>query len=454
MFEHLNIRTGRSSWWSEATPYQQIVLILAILGWVFDSMNASIYSLVQTPALTELLGAEATKGLIAQRGGIVFSVFILGWAIGGILFGILADYLGRAKVMIITILIYALFTGLAAFSHNWWELALYRFLCGLGIGGEWAAGSTLVAETWPDKARVKAASVMQSAWAVGFFLAAFIYLYVAELGWRAMFLVGMAPAVVALFVRLKIKEPDCWEDVRKKRIEPVEGQGGELQRLHRFTFLQLFERWSIRDTIVGTTLATVAAFGLWGATNWTPSIVRDALATKVLSPSITNDLVSFAVMSLNAGAFLGYLAFAPLAERFGRRPAFLFMLVGSFILLPATFLLTNEYSRIILLLPLLGFFNNGIFSGFPIYLPELFPTHMRTTGAGFCFNAGRILSALGPYITGFLVMSCGSYGMAASSIALIYVVGMVALLFARETKGRSLGASYNLPPLEKTHLPV
>jgi MFS family permease len=423
-----------------------MVLVVAVLGWVFDSMDASIYSIVHVPALTDLLGPGASKGDVSIYGGYIFSVFIIGWALGGILFGILGDYIGRARVMMITILFYAVFTGLAAFAHTWWELGLYRFFCGLGIGGEWAAGATLVAETWPDKTRARAASVMQSAWAVGYFIAAVIHLYMSDLGWRAMFLVGLAPALVAFLIRAKVNEPECWENVQKRRKGVVKEEAAESSRLRRLTLAQLFEPWIRRDTIVGTLLATVAAFGLWGATNWTPSILREALASRQMAENMVNDLVSFAVMSLNAGAFLGYLAFAPLAERFGRKPAFLFFLVGSALMLPLTFLSTRDYAHILILLPLLGFFNNGIFSGFPIYLPELYPTHMRTTGSGFCFNAGRVLSASGPFITGHLVVAMGSYGMAASAVGLAYIVGMVTLVFARETRGQSLALTCEIPP--------
>jgi MFS family permease len=445
-------RGSAFSWWFEATPYQQSVLIVALLGWVFDSMNASIYSIVQTPALTELLGADATKGQVSFYGGIIFSIFIIGWAIGGILFGILADYFGRARVMTITILIYAIFTGMGAFAHNWWELALYRFLSGLGIGGEWAAGATLVAEVWPDRHRARAASVMQSAWAIGFFLAAFINLCLNNMGWRMIFFMGILPALLALFIRFKVQEPECWQDIKEKRSVALADKAQQDLRLARFTLSQLFEPWIRRDTIVGTLLTTVAAFGLWGATNWTPSIVRDLLAREAMPDFSISDMVSFAVMSLNAGAFIGYLTFAPLADRFGRRPAFFFMMLGSALMLPATFLLARDFTMMIILLPLLGFFNNGIFSGFPIYFPELFPTHMRTTGAGFCFNAGRIFSAAGPFITGALVAQMG-YNRAASSIAFIYILGMITLIFARETKGRSLAAYDHtiplpLPPIE------
>jgi len=191
-----------------------------------------------------------------------------------------------------------------------------------------------------------------------------------------------------------------------------------------------------RDTLVGTGLAFVAVFGLWGATNWTPSLIRELLRPELLDAVTAARLVSYAVMALNAGAILGYLAFPFLAESWGRRPAFLIMMLGGAISLPLTFLWPTSYAAILWLLPALGFFTNGIFSGFPVYLPEIFPTRIRATGAGFCFNAGRILAAGGPFLTGVLVAQLGTLARAASSIALIYVLGLIFVLpFARETKG-------------------
>lgn len=160
-----------ASSWKQLTGYQWLVLLVAWLGWVFDSMDALIYAQVMTPALKELLGAHGSPQNIGWYGGIIFSIFIVGWALGGILFGVLADYLGRSRTLVITILVYAVFTALAGFSHTWWELGIYRFLTALGVGGEWAAGATLVAEVWPESLRVKGAGLLQSAWGFGFFLA-------------------------------------------------------------------------------------------------------------------------------------------------------------------------------------------------------------------------------------------------------------------------------------------
>src|SRR5271169_2882702 len=200
--------------------YQLLVLLVAWLGWVFDSMDATIYNLVLTPALRELLGSRNTPENIGWYGGIILAIFLVGWAVGGILFGILADYLGRARTLVITILIYAVFTGLAGFAHSWWQLAIYRFLTALGIGGEWAAGAALVAEVWPEAKRARAAGVLQSAWAAGFLIAAVVNLLLREHGWRSLFVVGVAPAVVALFVRLWVKEPERWVRTREMENRP------------------------------------------------------------------------------------------------------------------------------------------------------------------------------------------------------------------------------------------
>jgi MFS family permease len=405
--------------------YQLVVLAVAWLGWTFDSMDATIYSLVLTPALRELLVPGASPEAVGWYGGIIFSVFIAGWALGGVAFGIAADYLGRARTLVITILIYAVFTGMAGFSHTWWQLAVYRFLTALGIGGEWAAGATLVAEVWPESLRVKSAGLLQSAWGAGYFIAAGLSFLLAGQSWRVMFFVGILPAIVALVARLKVREPERWTAVR----EPA---------TRRFTFLDLFAPEYRRDTAVGSGLAFVAVFGLRGATNWTPSLIREMLEPRHLDAATVTRWASYAVMSLNAGAILGYLLFPVLAEKVGRRPAFALALIGSAASLPATFLAVHSYESVLLMLPVLGLFTNGIFSGFPIYLPELFPTRIRATGSGFCFNAGRILAAAGPFLTGYLILHLGSFARAASSIALIYVAGLLILPFARETRGRAL----------------
>jgi len=414
------------SWRRGITRYQWLVLFIAWLGWVFDAMDATIYAIVLHPALHDLLhsgGGPPTTEQIGWYGGIIFSIFLIGWAIGGITFGILADRFGRTKVLIATIIIYAVFTGAAALAETWWHLALSRFLTALGIGGEWAAGAAIVAETWPEDKRAKAAGILQSAWAVGFFLAAIFNLTLKDYGWRMLFLIGILPAFVALLVRWWVKEPERWSRAHEQKPAPLSA---------------IFEGNLRRATLVGSALAFVAVFGLWGATNWAPTLVRELPDIKGADAATLAKYVSYAIMALNAGAIFGYLGFGPLADRFGRRPVFAFMCLGSFVMLPITYLVPTSYSGVLMLLPILGFFNNGIFSGFPIYLPELYPTILRATGAGFCFNAGRVLASASPFLTGWLVTTLGTFGRAASTVALIYLLGLAVLFFAPETKGQRL----------------
>jgi MFS family permease len=423
-----------NSWCHGVTRYQWLVLFVAWLGWVFDSMDSTIYALVLQPALHDLMhapgGGPVSTETIGWYGGIIFSIFLIGWAIGGVLFGMLADYLGRTRALVFTILIYAVFTGLAALSQNWWELALFRFLTALGIGGEWAAGAALVAEAWPETKRTRAAGLLQSAWAAGFIIAAILTLLLRNCSWRIIFVVGVAPALVAFLVRLWVREPERWVKARA-----AERRAGNA---HPLKLAELFSPGLLRATLVGSGLAFVAVFGLWGATNWTPTLIRALPDLKGMSASELTSHVSYAVILLNVGALAGYLTFGPLADRVGRRRVFALMCLGSLVMLPVTFLTPRTYAQVLLLLPLLGFFNNGIFSGFPIYLPELYPTRIRATGAGFCFNIGRVLAASGPFVTGYLITALGSFGLAASTVALIYLFGLLILPFAPETKGQPL----------------
>jgi MFS family permease len=384
--------------------------------------------------LQELLPPDAA-GKVSQEaigwyGGIIFSIFLIGWALGGVVFGIIADRWGRTRTLAVTILIYALFTGMAALAGTWWQLAVYRFLTALGIGGEWAAGAALVAEVWPEEKRAKAAGVLQSAWAAGFLIAAVVTMLLRHHGWRPVFIVGVAPAVAAVVVRLWVKEPQRWSKARALGAEPSPARLRELR--------ELFQPELRAGTLAGAGLAFIAVFGLWGATNWTPTLVRSLPGLRGTDAALLTSYVSAATIALNVGALVGYLCFGPLADRWGRRPVFATMCLGSLVMLPVTFLTPRSYGQVLSLLPLLGFFNNGIFSGFPIYLPELYPTRIRATGAGFCFNVGRVLASTGPVLTGWLVGLLGGFGRAASAVALIYLLGLFILRFAPETKGKPL----------------
>lgn len=432
------------SWTREVSRYQWLVLIVAWLGWVFDSMDGTLYSLVQKPSMIELMGAGASDADIGFYSGIVFSVTLVGWALGGIAFGIIADYIGRTKALVATILIYSLFTGLSAVAQNWWQLAGFRFITGLGLGGEWAAGAALVAEVWPDRLRAKAGAILQSAAAFGYFFAALINLKVGVTNWRYVYLVGAAPAIFVLFIRMLVKEPDAWIEARDRRkARKAESARGPVSELDRFTLKQLFGPRLRRDTIIASALAFVVLLALWGATMWIPAAVREMAAqnTQLDPASLQKYLAtqaSYAVMLLNGGSLFGYLSFGPLADRLGRRAAFLIFFIGGLIVFPITFLMTSSLTQVFVLLPVVGFFTLGITSGFPIYLPELFPTHVRTTGVGFCYNFGRMVTAVGVIFAGVLVGVFGSTAKAASAVSMVYVLGIFLLIFARETRGKRL----------------
>lgn len=439
---------ARASWWgwvSEVSRYQWLVLLVAWLGWVFDAMDGTLYSLVQKPVITELMGPGASEATIGFYSSVVFSVMLIGWAFGGIVFGILADYIGRTKALTLTILIYSLFTGLSALAGNWWQLGIFRFITGLGLGGEWAAGAALVAEVWPDRLRARAGAILQSAAAFGFFFAAVINLWAGVYSWRYVFLVGAFPALFVLFIRMIVKEPESWTAVRdERRRAKAEGRTSGASELDTFTLKQLFSARLRRDTIVASGLAFVVLLGLWGGTMWIPAAIREIAAPAAAGMSAPQaqryltQQASYGIMLLNAGSLFGYLFFGPLADMAGRRAAFLIYFIGAVVLFPLTFLTTTSVATLFALVPLVGIFTLGVTSGFPIYLPELFPTQVRTTGVGFCYNLGRIVTAGGVFITGYLVGLFGSYAKAASAVSLVYLVGMVVLLFARETRGQKL----------------
>ena len=413
------------------------MLLVAWLGWVFDSMDGTLFSLVQKPSMTELMGPGASDAAIGFQSSVVFSVMLLGWAIGGIGFGIIADYIGRTKALAATILIYSLFTGLSAAVSSWEQLAACRFITGLGLGGEWAAGAALVAEVWPDHLRAKAGAMLQSAAAFGYFFAALITRVVDVGSWRYVYLVGAVPAIFVLFIRLMVKEPERWVEVRDQR-KRVKAEGRDASERDSFTLKQLFSPELRRDTLAASALAFTVLLALWGATMWIPSVIREIGARDGLSVVDQNRYATYAVMLLNGGSLFGYLGFGPLADRYGRRAAFLSFFTGGVILFPVTFLVASGITQIFILLPLVGFFTLGITSGFPIYLPELFPTRIRTTGVGFCYNLGRIVTAAGVLVTGALVGFFGSYAKAASAVSLIYLLGVFVLIFARETRGERL----------------
>ena len=422
-------------WYRELKANHWWVLIIASLGWLFDTMDQRLFVLSRGPAMTALLPAGTSVADVTWYSSVATAIFMLGWAIGGFYCGILGDRWGRAKTMMLTILVYSLFTGLSALSTSWWDFTLYRFLTGLGVGGEFAAGVTLVAEVMPDSARAHALGMLQALSAVGNIIGSAISFVILPLGWRWMFLVGVLPALLVVAVFRKMKEPEKWQQARAAVLR------GETKAMGSMKELWTDPRWR-KNTIIGLILAISGVVGLWGIGFWTPELIREAL--KNSSAADRNWYVSFGTMLQDTGAFFGVYAFTMLTAKLGRRPAFIAAFLLALGATVFTFWRLHEASDILWMIPLLGFCNLMVFGGFSIYFPELYPTRLRSSGVGFCYNVGRVIAALGPFTLGSLTVVFKGAGYAspfraaAISLASIYLVGAVATLFAPETMGRPL----------------
>jgi len=414
-------------WYKTLTRYQWLILLVAWLGWVFDIMDTALFNFAKGPMLEEFFGGKAGyKPHSAYIEGFLLTVLLVGWSVGGLIFGALADRWGRVRTLVLTVLIYCAFTGLTAVCQTWEQVALVRFLTALGIGGEWAAGAALVAEAFPDKARAPGAAMLQSAAAFGPWFAALINFAVPARSWRLLFLVGILPAILTIFVRLGLKEPEKWQRAEAKSkgsiLEPVK---------------ELFSRprWR-RHAIIALVLGVVGIAAAGNITYWLPNMVQ--AVSHGLSADIVQGRKSQATLAMHVGTLLGVFAMPWLCEKIGRRNALITFFVLSPISVVIASLGSTSYTSLLLLAPVMSFFTIGLSAGFVLYFPELFPTSMRATGAGFAYNTGRILAAGVPLLTGALIGASNSVTKGVAQTALVLLVGIVALLFAPETKGKGL----------------
>jgi MFS family permease len=428
-------------WYRGLDRYCWMILIVAGLGWLFDTMDQNLYNLVRAPSLAELLRADGLTGealdkAAVQKGGLITSIFLLGWSAGGFIFGMLGDRLGRARTMVFTILIYALFTGLSGLVHSWQAYAFMRFMTALGVGGEWAAGAALVAETFPARSRPMALGLLQSLSAVGNMIACLITLAMPnlEVNWRWAYFVGAAPALLVLWIRRSVREPEQWHQAKASAI--VGKELGKVGDLFRHPTIR-------RHTIAATLLATAGVGALWGIAYFSPELVRREFLAGGIDPKRIGRLSSLIFLAQQAGAFFGAYVFAIFADRVSRRLAFALWfglawaaILGFFWGIQGAG--ASAFARAIVLAPILGFGTLGPFSGYTIYFPELFPTRLRATGCGFCYNAARILAAAAPFALGGLRASLGGYAQAASVVSFVLLLGFAGLIIGPETKGRPL----------------
>jgi MFS family permease len=429
--------TPERKWYQGVTGYQWLVLLVASLGWIFDAFEGQLYNITRGDMLPELLRSAdptlspAAIDVLSRIWGERFlGIFLIGGTIGGWLFSSLADKWGRKPVMALTILFYSVFSGCTALATELWHVGALRFLVAMGVGGEWAVGAALVAEVFPKHARERAGGIFHAASVAGIWLAAAAGLIVGT-QWRIAYLVGIVPALLVLWVRVSIQEPDTWKEAKLSK-------GA---RMGSFSELLGDPRWRAR-AVCGALLAMVGLATFWGVAVAGQNLAEDLLR-RLHAPAAdipSRSKIAFGFIQ-TTGGLLGQLAMGPLSVWLGRRRTFAYMHVAAFFLtlavcwLPGYF---GSYALFLCLLPFFGFFAQGIHAGYAVYFPELFPTHLRATGAGFCFNTGRILAAP--------VLIWGSAWMKAvlpltqaiSVLGGLFLLGLIILLFLPETKGQEL----------------
>ncbi|MBN2294951.1 MAG: MFS transporter [Pirellulales bacterium] len=432
-------------WYQGLTWYHWLVVIIASCGWLFDCMDQRIFALARQPALEEVLGGVSSE-IVKNWAGYATASMMIGWATGGIIFGVMSDRLGRVKTMVFTLLIYSGFTGLSGLSQSGWDFMAYRFLVGLGVGGMFGAATTLVAESVPERFRAIALGSLQALSATGNIIGSLISTQIRPneadflwgmTGWRIIFFVGIIPALLVIPIALFLREPEPWKEAKRRIKEGVDPSE------HAGSIPDLFKHptWR-RNTLVGVFLGLSGMAGLWGIGFFSPELISTALEGE--SSQVVDRVRGFGLALQDVGSFLGIMTFTVIATCWGRKPAFF---LGFLACLVSTIYVYNNLqnaSDAYWMLPMMGFAQLSVFGGYSIYFPELFPTRLRGTGVGFCYNTVRYLAAGFPPMLmslNYLLVEQGvedSFRVAATIMSSIFVVGIVTLIWAPETKGQPL----------------
>jgi len=431
-------------WYRALNKRQWRTLVAANLGWLFDGYEAYALILTMGIAFRQLLPPSSYRA-IPFYAGLTIAVTLLGWGIGGIVGGVIADYLGRKRTMMYAILAYSLVTGLTAFAWSWTSFVLLRFIVGLALGSEWGTGTAMVAEMWPDKHRGKGAGLMQCGLGIGFLVACALWYFVSNTGvwaWRYMFLIGVLPALATLWIRRSIAEPEKWlvSDDQRRAAKAAQNRGDSLDKketqLTRFTLSDLFSDRSLRSKIiVGFLMSTTTTLAWWGISSWVPPYVGSIAAQHGLPAA---QWASLGGMCYNVGAVCGYVGFGFCADKWGRKPVTITFFALALILTPVLFLWTHNLYLLLLVCAINAVFSLGQYTWCPTWLPEVYPTRIRATAVSFAFNAPRFVAFLGPLVAGTLITYFGGYGKAAVIVSMIYLVGICAAPFFPETKGKPL----------------
>jgi MFS family permease len=453
-------RETTQSWWRELTPYHWFVFAMASMAWVFDCLDQQVFILVRGDALKALLPAGTDQPVIYQYGGYATSIFMVGWATGGLIFGSVGDRFGRARTLAFTVLLYSLCTGLSAFSTGPTDFMIYRFMTGLGVGGVFGLAVALVADSLPERARTPALGLLQALSAAGNITAGLMSILIGKLGaagvidpssgWKIMFLLGALPAFLCVFIQLRLKEPEKWVTAR---------DASRTSGVKFGSYAALFgdPRW-FRAAMGGMVLCVAGVIGVWGIGFFAPELINGVIELRMreADPNVGADVIKSAQSTWrgvngiiqNTGAFFGMLTFTYLCQRIGRKFAFAIGYVAAMLATIAFFRLFDDVSMM-WLSAVMGFCQLALFAGFAVYLPELFPLGLRSTGTSFCYNVGRYVAASGPITLGELQkilapsdapieQKLQAFRDACTYMSFFFLLGLVALLFLPETKDRPM----------------
>ena len=402
--------------WKEADSEARRALVAASMGWLLDAFDVMLYALVLTAVIAEF-------GVSPQVGGLMGSLTLGASAVGGLVFGVLADRLGRTRALNLSILLYSVFTFACGLAPNIWVFGIFRVLLGLGMGGEWASGATLVSETWPEKHRGKALGIMQSCWAIGYGLAAVVVaILLPRFGWRAVFFVGILPALLTLWIRRRVKEPEVWLAVSRQ------------VTTSRKVTTSRQASFPVRIAIFLTAMNAATMFAWWGLNLWVPSYL--SMPSTQGGVGLPTETMALFVVAMQVGMWLGYVTFGFISDAFGRRPTYItYLLVAAFLVW--IYSGTREPMLLLVLGPFVAFFGTGYFSGFGAVASEIFPTSIRATALGVTYNSGRLLSAVAPFIIGTLAQRRG-FGAAFMLTSIAFLAAATLWLGIPETRGRKI----------------
>ena len=447
-----NTAVVTSPWYRSLSREQWRVLIASNLGWLFDGFEFFALFVTVGFALHQLL-EPAQYAAIPRYAGYILATTVFGWATGGVIGGVISDYVGRKRTMILAILAYSLTTGLSALAWDWASFAVLRFLVGVGIGSEWATGASIVSALWPDHARGKGGGLLQCGAGLGGILASGVWLVIGSTGpsaWRWMYLVGVLPALLTIWIRRGIPESPRWERSNEQRraAQVLHRSGAALDTenaaLARFTVVDLFADRTIRRPLVASFLMMLSlTFAYWGVGTFVPTYVGSVAAKSGLSAAEWSGLAGLVG---GIGGVAGFISLGFLADAVGRKPVAMLFYFMCLVLTPVVYLWAHDIRVLLILVGVFGFFTQGIWAWAPIWLPELYPTRMRATAVAFTFNAPRFISCVGPLIAGGLIVTLGGYGRAATIVGLFFILGLVAAPFLPETKGKPLPETV-VPPM-------